>query len=138
MRPLGSGLAFLAIVAAMPAQAAPRAVLSMMTHRPEHVGQCFSTQVRQVTFRLFDEAVRRPVLGSGSKILFADGHENVAYDQIPAIDASRPGDPARLCVRSLPSGCPAGDSRGIVYTVRNIRTGQHWVSSDSAHACDGA
>lgn len=140
MRFLGSGLAFLAVSGAFtaPALAAPRSVISMTTHKREHVGQCFNTQVRQVTFRLFDEAVRRPVFGSGSKILFADGHENVEYDQVAVMDASRPGDPARLCVRSLPTGCPAGDSRGITYFVEDIRTGKRWESSDSPHPCDGA
>lgn len=151
MRPLGSGLTFLAIAGlaiaggltitggiAGSAQAAPHSVISMMTHKHEHVGQCFSTHVRQVTFRLFDEAARQPVPGSGSKILFTDGHENVAYDQVPMIDASRPGDPVRLCVRSLPTGCPAGDTRDITYSVMNIRTGQRWMGADSTHACGGA
>lgn len=136
MRLLGLGLAFLALAA--PALAAPRSVISMKTHKREHVGQCFATRVQQVTFRLFSETAQRPLAGTGSKVLFADGHETVSYNQVPAMDASRPGDPARLCVRSLPTGCPAGDSRGITYFVKNIRTGQRWESLDSPHPCDGA
>jgi hypothetical protein len=118
--------------------AASRSVISMSTNKPEHVGQCFSTRVRRVTFRLFDEATGQSVPNSGSKVLFVDGHENVGYDQVPTIDASRADDPVRLCVRALPTGCPASDSRGIVYTAKNLRTAQTWEGSDSTHPCDGA
>lgn len=140
MRRLGSGFLFLLVVGwtGVSALAAPRSVISMTTHKPEHVGQCFATRVSQVTYRLFDQSDRRSVPGSGSKIRFRDGHENVGYDQVPAIDASRAGDPIRLCVRSLPVNCPAGDNRGIVYTAKNLRTARTWESSDSAHPCDGA
>lgn len=135
-----SGPVLLAIAGLLetPATAAPTSVVSMLTHRPEHVGQCFSTRVREVTFRLFDEGDRRSVPKSGSKILFADGHENIGYDQVPAIDVSRVGDPVRLCVRALPTGCPAHDSRGIVYAAKNLRTARTWESSDATHPCDGA
>lgn len=118
-----------------------RSVVSTITHKPERQGQCFSTRVKQVTFRLYDGGARRAVSGSGSKIIFADGHENVEYDQTPAIDTSRVGDPIRLCVRNLPAGppdCPAEDTRGIVYKVKNLRTGKAWESSDATHTCGGA
>lgn len=116
-------------------------VVSSVTHKTERQGQCFSTRVREVTFRLFDGSKGRSVPGSGSKILFADGHENVEYDQVPAIDTSRPGDAILLCVRSLPAGppsCPANDTSGIVYKVKNLRTGKSWESSDATHTCGGA
>ena len=117
--------------------AASRAVVSSVTGHPERVGQCFSTHVRSVGNRLGDQA-HGDVAGSGSKIIFADGHENVDYLQDPAIDRSKPGDPVRLCVTKLPpKTCPAGDTRNIVYRGRNLRTGLTWESSDSTHACDG-
>ncbi|MGH1557287.1 hypothetical protein ACRAWD_04560 [Caulobacter segnis] len=72
-------------------------------------------------------AIRRdreaPVPGTGSKIYFADGHENVEYNQVAEMDASRSGDPVQLCVHLLPAGppsCPADDTRGIVYRVKNL------------------
>jgi hypothetical protein len=119
--------------------AASRSVVSSITHRPEHVGQCFTTTVRHVGQRLTDSATGREVAGSGSRIVLADGHETLGYDAVKAIDLSRPGDPVRLCVLHLPPpACPHGDTRNIVYRGRNLRTGMSWESSDSAHPCDGA
>jgi hypothetical protein len=133
------GLVF-AVCATAPiiAQAAPRSVVSSITHRPEHAGQCFSTRVRRVETRLQD-GQGRDVPGTGSAIVFADGHLNVEYNAVAAMDRSRPGDRVRLCVRNLPAAsCPKGDNRGIVYRVRNLRTGMSWVSSDAEHGCGGA
>jgi hypothetical protein len=118
--------------------ASPRSVVSAITHRPEQAGQCFSTRVKQVTTRLA-ESDGRPVPGSGSAVVFADGHLNVEYQAVAAMDRSRPGDRVRLCVRNLPSpSCPKGDNRGIVYRAHNLRTGLTWVSSDAEHGCGGA
>ncbi|USQ96917.1 hypothetical protein [Caulobacter sp. RL271] len=128
-----------AVAAASPP--ARTSVVSSVTHKPERQGQCFSTRIKQVTFRLFDETKKRPVPGTGSKIYFADGHENVEYNQVAEMDASRSGDPVQLCVHLLPAGppsCPADDTRGIVYWVKNLRTGKSWESSDAPHNCGGA
>ena len=125
------GVAMLALAAC-----GPRGVVSEMTHKSERLGQCFDTTVARVETRLEDGDV--PVPDSGSAVVFADGHYNVDYDQVPAMDASEPGDPAHLCVIDLPSQCPKGDTRGIRYQVKNLRTGQGWEAPDSEHMCGGA
>ena len=132
---LAAAVALAAMIAA-PAGAGPRAVVSSVTHRPERVGQCFLTRIKRVETRLEDGG--RPVPGSGSAIEFADGHYNVSYDQVPAMDRGRRGDPARLCVLVLPRQCPAGDTRGILYGGRDLRTGAGWRASDAEHMCGGA
>jgi len=126
----------LTLLAATPAAAGPRTIVSGATHRPEHVGQCFRTRVKRVTTRLEDNG--RPVPDSGSAIELADGHDNESYEQLPGIDRSRPGDPIQLCVTALPRHCPRGDTRGILYRGRNLRTGLTWKAADAEHMCGGA
>ena len=133
-----AGLACAALMLALTSAslAQPRAMASSVTRRPEHLGQCFITRVKRVEARLEDHG--RFVAGSGSAIELADGHYNVDYDQIPAIDRSRPGDAVRLCVIALPRHCPPGDTRGIRYRGRNLRTGLGWKAADAEHMCGGA
>lgn len=126
----------LAALPAAPATAGPRTIVSGVTHQPEHVGQCFHTRVKLVATRLEDNG--RPVPDSGSAIELTDGHYNESYDQLPGIDRSRPGDPVRLCVIALPHHCPPGDTRGILYRGRNLRTGLSWKANDAEHMCGGA
>ena len=126
----------LAALLATPAGAGPRVVVSSVTHRPEHLGQCFLTRVRRVANRLEDNG--KPVPDSGSAIELADGHYNDDYDQLPGIDRSRRGYRVRLCVIALPRHCPAGDTRGIRYLGRNLRTGLSWKAADAEHMCGGA
>ena len=119
----------------------PRAMRSGLTHHLEHVGDCFQTRVKQVTTRLAEDDGQGhmvEVAGTGSAIVFADGHYNVAYQQIPAMDHSRPGDQVKLCVTSLPHDCPPGDTRGISYCVKNLGRGGVWRARDAEHECGGA
>ncbi len=114
----------LALALAPAALAAPKMMVSGVTPRPEHVGQCFLTRVKRVETRLEDNG--RPVPDSGSAIELADGRYNVSYDQVSAMDRSRPGDPVRLCV--VP--CPA--------TVRTATpAGSSTALATCAPACDG-
>jgi hypothetical protein len=129
----GAGLL---VLLASAAQAAPRSVVSSITMRPERLGQCFTTRVKRVETRLEEDG--EPVSDSGSAIVLRDGHYNVDYGQLPAIDRSRPGDPVKLCVIALPSHCPRGDTRGIRYHGRNLRTGLSWQANDAEHMCGGA
>jgi hypothetical protein len=55
----------------------------------------------------------------------------------PAFAGIRVGDKVEMCVVELPSHCPPGDFRGIVYRVRDLRTGGVWKESDSQHDCGG-
>jgi hypothetical protein len=130
-----TGLAVLAL--AVPVGASARSVVSGATHRPESVGQCFQTRVRNVGTRLV-EGDGRAVPGSGSEIELEDGHVNTDYDQLPGIDRSRPGDPVELCVIFVPRHCPRGDTRGIRYHGHNLRTGLSWRAMDAEHMCGGA
>ncbi|HLI66708.1 MAG TPA: hypothetical protein VKU90_10120 [Caulobacteraceae bacterium] len=122
--------ALVAVAAA--AQASGATPASMASLAPTRVGQCMQTTVREVGTRLENTP------GSGSAIAYADGVSQVSYDQVPGIDASRRGDPVKLCLVSLPRNCPLGDDRGKVYRATNLRTGRTWTAPDSEHSCGGA
>jgi uncharacterized protein len=100
--------------------------------RPTRVGACALSPVKTVGTRLEDTP------GSGSEVIEADGALQVSYDQIPAMDASHRGDPALVCLISLPEDCPPGDLRGRVYGVANLRTLGAWAQPDAEHLCGGA
>jgi hypothetical protein len=76
--------------------------------------------------------------GSGSAIVFANGGYQVSYEQEAAVDRSRPGDPVRICLVSIPKDCPPGDDRGRVYKTTNLRTHGSWTLPDAEHMCGGA
>jgi uncharacterized protein len=99
---------------------------------PRSVGACSLTRITQVGTRLDGTP------GSGSAVSEANGAYQVSYDQIPAIDASRAGDAALVCLVSIPRGCPAGDTRGRVYAVADLRTLKAWSDADAEHMCGGA
>ena len=99
---------------------------------PVGINQCVETSVKNIETRL------EGAPGSGSAIHFTNGGYQVSYDQIPAMDNSKPGDDVQMCLTGIPSGCPAGDIRGRTYRVLNHRTGQSWEEPDSEHQCGGA
>ena len=99
---------------------------------PMRVGQCVETKVKEVATRLEN------MPGSGSAVEYENGAYGVSYEQIPAVDNSRPGDPITLCLVSIPKGCPPGDNRGRQYKATNKRTGQSWKLPDAEHMCGGA
>ena len=105
---------------------------------PMRVGTCAVTHVKRVETRLVDGTNNRPIRGSGSAIVFQNGLYQVSYDQIPAVDRSRPGDPVYVCLMKLPRNCPPGDNRGKLYTTTNLRTEDSWTLHDSEHMCGGA
>jgi hypothetical protein len=105
---------------------------------PNPVGKCITTKVLRVETRLMDGSTGQPMPGSGSAIEFGNGGYQVGYDQLPAVDGSRPGDPVKICLVSVPHGCPAGDKRGRTYRTTNLRTHGAWTLSDSEHSCGGA
>jgi hypothetical protein len=99
---------------------------------PRHVGECVETRVKTVENRLENAP------GSGSAITFVNGGTQVSYDQVPEVDGSRPGDRVKMCLVSIPKGCPPGDTRGRQYRTTNMRTGQSWTLPDAEHMCGGA
>ena len=104
---------------------------------PTHIGQCVRTHIKMVGTRLVDGG-NNPIAGSGSAVTFANGGYQVSYEQIPAVDNSKPGDPARMCLVSIPKPCPPGDKRGRRYRTTNLRTHGHWLLPDAEHQCGGA
>jgi hypothetical protein len=58
--------------------------------------------------------------------------------RLPAIEQSKAGDAARMCLVSTPRNCPKGGQRGRVYRTTNLRTRQSWQLPDSQHMCGGA
>lgn len=114
---------FLLQAALQPARAEPLA---------SRIGQCSNTTVARTGSRL------QGVPSSGSAVSYANGGVQVSYDLIRGIRASRPGDLVRLCLVSIPRGCPPGDNRGRIYRATNLRTGASWTAPDSQHSCGGA
>ena len=121
-------LAVAASVLVAPAMAEPM---------PKHVGDCAKTKVSRIETRLAD-GDGKPVADSGSAIDFVNGGYQVSYDQVSAIDSSRPGDPVEICLVSVPKGCPKGDHRGKVYKTTNLRSHDQWTLPDAEHSCGGA
>jgi hypothetical protein len=105
---------------------------------PTKLGQCIDTTIKSVGNRLEDGATNKPMPGSGNAISFANGGYQVSYEQVPAVDSSRPGDPVRMCLASIPQGCPPGDDRGREYKTTNLRTHRSWNLPDAEHSCGGA
>jgi hypothetical protein len=105
---------------------------------PAAVGQCSETRIAKIGERLEDGVTGRPMPGSGSAVTFANRGYQVSYDEEPAIQRSRRGDPVRICLVKLPQNCPRGDNRGRIYTTTNLRTGESWTLPDSEHSCGGA
>lgn len=103
---------------------------------PTRPGQCVTTRVARITARLDGEP--RGSFESGTAVDFANGGHQVSYEREPALIASRPGDPAIMCLTTIPRACPPGDDRGRYYTVTNLRTQSSWSLPDSQHLCGGA
>jgi hypothetical protein len=105
---------------------------------PTQVGQCSATTIAKIGTRLVDGTTNQPIPGSGSAVNFANGGYQVSYDTLPAITASRVGDPVTMCLISIPQNCPPGDARGKMYKTTNRRTHGSWTLPDSEHSCGGA
>ena len=106
---------------------------------PRKPGTCSLSRVRAVGSRLGDgTGLVGNDPGSGSMVVEANGAQEVFYDQIPAADRSRAGDPALVCLIELPEDCPPGDVRGKVYGVANLRSLGAWSGPDAEHSCGGA
>jgi uncharacterized protein len=106
---------------------------------PPKPGSCSLSRIRAVGSRLGDgTGLVGNDPGSGSMVVEANGAQEVFYDQIPAADRSRAGDPALVCLIELPQDCPPGDDRGKVYGVANLRSLGAWSGPDAEHSCGGA
>ncbi|HEY0116218.1 MAG TPA: hypothetical protein VGB54_10890 [Allosphingosinicella sp.] len=108
------------------------------SHLPlRRVGQCAMTRITEIGYRLSDES-NRPIRDSGTYFGVGNGLGGVSYSRVAAVHRSRVGDRVRICLVSIPRGCPPGDDRGRAYRTTNLRTRQSWVMGDSQHMCGGA
>lgn len=105
---------------------------------PERVGTCVATTISRLGQRLEDGATHQPIPGSGSAVSFANGGDQVGYEEVPAIQHARVGDRVFMCLMRIPGPCPPHDKRGRVYTTTDLRTLESWTLPDAEHSCGGA
>ena len=134
MRSMILATAGFTILSLMPAPAAGEGPVRGLTR----IGQCVPSRIKWVGTRLEDGVTKKPVDGSGSAFSLVNGVYGVSYEQVPAVDRSRRGDPVRVCLAFIPTDCPKGDLRGREYKVTNLRTRQSWRLPDAEHGCGGA
>jgi|SRR5665213_631271 len=75
---------------------------------------------------------------SGVSVFFKNNGGQVGYDKLTSVLNSKVGDHVMICLVYIPKDCPAGDTRGKIYTTTNLRTLESWTMSDSEHTCGGA
>lgn len=101
---------------------------------PTKVGQCSAARIAEIAGRLEGDSD----FSSGTGVAFDNKGYQVSYERIEPIIQSKVGDDVRICLVSVPRGCPRGDTRGKVYKTTNLRTNQSWTLPDSEHMCGGA
>ena len=112
------------ITASLPAHAAGAV--------PKSIGQCVTTTIKQKMTRL------EGVADSGDAVEYGNGIYGVSYDRVPGLGGARAGDKVKLCLTSIPTGCPKGDDRGKTYKATDLRTHKSWELPDAEHMCGGA
>src|SRR3954451_2435435 len=78
------------LLAAQPAAPAQRRAAPHKDPAPVRPRTCAFTHVRQVTQRLEEGVTHRVIPDSGSAVAFANGLYQVSYDQVRAVNGSRP------------------------------------------------
>lgn len=101
---------------------------------PAQLGACSESTISLIGGRLEGDNN----FETGTAVQFANGGAQISYEREEGIVNSRVGDPVRICLVSVPEGCPPGDDRGKVYATTNLRTGASWEMPDSQHMCGGA
>ena len=104
----------------------------------QKIGDCSVTRIKEISTRLINDATGAMIPGSGSAVSFRNGGYQVSYEDEEEVSRSRVGDRVRMCLVTIPEGCPLGDNRGFRYTTTNLRTGENWTLPDSPHSCGGA
>jgi uncharacterized protein len=106
---------------------------------PKRVGECVVTSIAKIGDRFgapIGATARENQMGSA--VVYANGGYQVSYDWVAELAHSRVGDRVRMCLVSIPQGCPPGDDRGRFYKTTNLRTGESWELPDAQHMCGGA
>ncbi len=104
---------------------------------PQQIGACAFTHISALTTR-FGEPLEGADSSAGTAIGFTNDGWGVSYDAVDGIYDAKVGDPAVMCLTSVPRDCPTGDDRGRFYYGLDIRTGGTWSLPDSQHLCGGA
>lgn len=99
---------------------------------PKRVGQCVETRIKELGPRL------EGAPDSGSTVIYENGVFGVSYEVEAVLKSARVGDPVKLCLVSVPKGCPPGDDRGKEYKGTDLRTHRAWTLPDAEHMCGGA
>lgn len=105
---------------------------------PTAIGQCTETTIKKLSDRFGKPLETFADAASGTIVELENGGFQISYDRETAVVRSRIGDTVRMCLKSKPEKCPAGDYRGRIYTTTNLRTGEAWTLPDSQHRCGGA
>ena len=113
---------------------AARAAVTAHDPLPTRILTCGGSIIADIGPRLADD----PELETGYHVWLQNGGVTVDYSTPDAVRESKVGDHVLVCLVFIPKRCPAGDDRGRVYTVTNLRTLQSWTAADSQHSCGGA
>ncbi|MBD1549019.1 lysozyme inhibitor LprI family protein [Roseibium aggregatum] len=117
-------------------KAAGLAANGARTGEPRFPGECALTRIEAVTTR-FGEPASYENADSGTAISYANGLSQVSYDRDGLYDV-KPGQPAVICLMSIPYDCPDGDTRGREYYTLDLETNSDWILGDTQHYCGGA
>ncbi len=111
---------------------------SLKTHIK--VGDCVNTAISELGPRLCsgDCTGNLPFNDTGDTIIAENGIYGVSYDRIPGLEASKVGDGVKICLKSIPKGCPANDDRDYNWVWKDLRTAKTFELFDSEHMCGGA
>jgi uncharacterized protein len=104
---------------------------------PTKIGDCAVTHIAELTTR-FGDPLATADANAGSRVSFSNGGGLVSYGREEGLANSEIGDPAVVCLMSIPRDCPAGDDRGKVYYGVDLTRHGTWMLPDSQHGCGGA
>jgi hypothetical protein len=128
-------------ISAFPARLVLAAALALAAAAPSHaqalpttIGDCGDSTIKTISGRFEND----PDFTSGTVVTYDNGLIQISYEREEGAVTSRVGDAVRICLASIPQGCPPGDDRGRIYVTTNLRTGAKWEMPDSQHMCGGA
>ncbi len=119
------------------AEALAGSTASVSTAMPTRPAQCVRTRIKEVTTR-FGNPLTEANAGDGIYVAYENGGGVNSYDRGPEFKGVAAGQPAVLCLVTIPRDCPAGDDRGRVYYTLDLATRGAWLTPDSEHSCGGA
>jgi hypothetical protein len=95
-----------------------RAEITPDDRLPTQILTCGGSEITEVGPRLEGDAN----FSLGTSVSYKNGGTQVSFDAIQAVINSKKGDHVLICLVFVPEHCPAGDTRGKIYTTTNLRT----------------